>query len=71
MAVPKKRMSRSRTGKRRANWDVITAPTLSTCANVSCGAPVRPHRVCGACGMYRGRQVLAGSAPAAELGASE
>ncbi len=69
MAVPKKRMSRSRTGKRRANWDVITAPTLSTCPNVSCNAPVRPHRVCGACGMYRGRQVLAAKTPVVDTAA--
>jgi len=24
----------------------------------SCGAPVLPHRACGACGMYKGKQVL-------------
>jgi large subunit ribosomal protein L32 len=47
----------SRTAKRRAQWDVITAPNLGTCP--SCSAPVRPHHVCGACGKYRGRQVLA------------
>ena len=57
MAVPKKRMSRSRTAKRRANWDIITVPTLTTCP--ACQAPARPHRVCGACGKYRGMQVLA------------
>jgi large subunit ribosomal protein L32 len=67
MAVPKKRMSNSRTAKRRAQWDVITAPTLTTCPN--CGAAVRPHHVCGACGMYRGRQVLA--VAATEPGAAE
>lgn len=57
MAVPKKRMSNSRTAKRRAQWDIIATPTLGTCP--SCGAPVRPHHVCAACGKYRGRQVLA------------
>lgn len=56
MAVPKKRMSNSRTDKRRANWDKITAPTLSSCP--SCAAPVRPHHVCAACGKYKGREVL-------------
>lgn len=61
MAVPKKRMSNSKTAKRRANWDIITAPTLSTCGN--CGAPVRPHHVCAACGFYKGKQVQAGNAP--------
>ncbi|MBN1863899.1 MAG: 50S ribosomal protein L32, partial [Victivallales bacterium] len=28
----------------------------STCP--SCGAAVIPHRVCGACGMYKGKQVV-------------
>jgi large subunit ribosomal protein L32 len=57
MAVPKRRLSKSRQNSRRANWDVIKAPTLSNCAN--CGAPVRPHHVCAQCGQYRGRAVLA------------
>ncbi|MBM4341912.1 MAG: 50S ribosomal protein L32 [Deltaproteobacteria bacterium] len=66
MAVPKKRQSRTRTATRRAQWDVIQAPTLTLCANPACRAPVRPHRVCGACGMYRGKQVLAVAAPAGD-----
>jgi large subunit ribosomal protein L32 len=24
----------------------------------NCGAPQQPHRVCAACGYYRGRQVM-------------
>ncbi len=66
MAVPKKRQSRTRTATRRAQWDVIKAPTLTLCANAACGQPVRPHRVCAACGMYRGKQVLAVAAPVDE-----
>ena len=31
------------------------APQLSVCAH--CGARIRPHRVCPACGHYKGRQV--------------
>jgi len=31
------------------------APQLSVCAQ--CGARVLPHRVCPACGFYKGRQV--------------
>ncbi len=57
MAVPKRRMSRSRTRKRRANHDRLTRPTTSTCPN--CDGPVRPHHVCGACGQYKGREVIA------------
>jgi len=69
MAVPKKRMSNTRTATRRAQWDVIVAPTLSVCPNPACNAPVRPHRVCAACGQYRGRQVMAPSKAAEATGA--
>ncbi|MEY3012074.1 MAG: hypothetical protein RIT45_809 [Pseudomonadota bacterium] len=62
MAVPKRRMSKSRSRMRRAQHDRITSPTLSSCSN--CGSPVRPHHVCGDCGQYRGRQVVA---PVVEL----
>jgi len=55
MAVPKKRHSRSRQGKRRANWK-LSLPTISKCA--SCGAPKLPHQACPSCGIYRGRPVI-------------
>lgn len=58
MAVPKKRMSNSRTAMRRAQWDKMTAPTVSHCA--TCGESVRPHRICGNCGHYAGREIIAG-----------
>lgn len=64
MAVPKKRMSNSKTAMRRAHWDVIKAPTLTTCP--SCSAPVRPHHVCASCGKYKGREVLAVAAQVEE-----
>ena len=57
MAVPKRRMSRSRTHKRRANHDKLSPVFLSSCSN--CGAPVRSHHVCRECGTYRGREVIA------------
>ncbi|MCP4604762.1 MAG: 50S ribosomal protein L32 [Proteobacteria bacterium] len=56
MAVPKKKTSRARRDRRRAHHDRIDAPTVSSCTE--CGAPVSPHQVCPACGMYRGRQVI-------------
>jgi large subunit ribosomal protein L32 len=31
-------------------------PQLSACAQ--CGARIQPHRVCPACGYYKGKQVL-------------
>ncbi|MBF0421950.1 MAG: 50S ribosomal protein L32 [Magnetococcales bacterium] len=55
MAVPKKRISSSRRGARRAH-NAIKAPSLSVCAN--CQEPMLPHRVCPKCGWYRGREVV-------------
>ena len=54
MAVPKKKMSRSRTRRRKAHWKVAS-PTLATCQQ--CGAMHVPHRVCAECGSYNGRIV--------------
>ena len=57
MAVPKKKKSPSRRNMRRANHDKRTAPGLSPCSN--CEEPTLAHRVCPACGYYKGRQILA------------
>jgi large subunit ribosomal protein L32 len=54
MALPKRRHSKSRTGKRRAH-DALTAPSLSVCPQ--CHEPKLPHFVCPSCGTYRGRKV--------------
>ena len=56
MAVPKKKMSRSRTRRRKAQWKVAP-PTLVACQQ--CGAKHRPHHVCAECGTYNGRDVIA------------
>ncbi len=55
MAVPKQRQSHSRTHKRRSQHK-IDAPSLAVCPR--CGAPRIPHRVCGECGTYAGREVV-------------
>lgn len=55
MAVPKKKMSRSRTRRRKAQWKV-SAPTVTACPQ--CGNPVLPHRACPQCGTYKGRAVV-------------
>ncbi len=58
MAVPKKKMSRSRTRQRRSQWK-RSAPNLAPCPR--CGQPKLPHRACTAadgCGTYNGREVL-------------
>ena len=59
MAVPKKRQSKTRTSRRRANHDRARAPNTGECAN--CSEPKLPHRVCRACGYYRGVQVVVGA----------
>ena len=56
MAVPKRKMSRSNTRSRRANWKA-TPVTLST--RPQCKAPVPPHQACPSCGTYQGRHYAA------------
>jgi len=43
---------------RRAHHDKVTAPNVIACPN--CGDMMMPHRVCPACGHYKGRKVTAG-----------
>ncbi len=56
MAVPKKKMSKSRMRKRRAKF--YTARSVNFVKCPKCGAPKLPHRVCTECGEYNGRQIL-------------
>jgi large subunit ribosomal protein L32 len=55
MAVPKKRTSRTRRDKRRAQHKAGKA-RLNECAR--CHSPRLPHRVCPTCGTYNGREVI-------------
>lgn len=55
MAVPKRRQSKQRSRKRRANWK-LKAPTLVKCKQ--CHELKLPHRVCKECGYYDGKLVL-------------
>jgi large subunit ribosomal protein L32 len=55
MAVPKKKMSRSRSRRRKATWRV-SAPRLSPCPQ--CNTPRMSHRACPECGTYKGREIL-------------
>ena len=41
---------------RRAYNSVLRLPQFNMCPQ--CAAPYVPHRVCPACGYYKGRQVL-------------
>ncbi len=56
MAVPKRKTSRSKRDMRRAHHDKVRAPTLILCPN--CQEVMMPHRVCGSCGHYNGREVV-------------
>lgn len=56
MGVPKRKPSTSRMKMRRAYNSVLKLPQISTCPQ--CAAPYRSHRVCPACGYYKGRQVV-------------
>jgi len=55
MAVPKKKVSKSRRDQRRAH-DALKPGSYAECSN--CGELKRPHHVCASCGSYDGREVL-------------
>ena len=55
MAVPKRKHSNSRTGKRRAH-DSIKARNLTVCPK--CGTVTPTHVICPTCGFYMGRVVV-------------
>ena len=56
MAVPKKKTSKSRRNNRRAHH-ALRPSAFEECPN--CGELKRPHHVCGECGQYNGREVMA------------
>ncbi|MBO5454549.1 MAG: 50S ribosomal protein L32 [Clostridia bacterium] len=55
MAVPKRKTSKARRDKRRANWK-LSVPGMIKCSQ--CGALILSHRVCSECGFYKGREVV-------------
>ena len=55
MAVPKRKVTRSRHGKRRSA-DALSSPTYVE--NPDSGELHRPHHIDLKSGMYRGRQVI-------------
>ena len=56
MAVPKRRVSSARRDKRRSSVWKLDPPAIVKCN--SCGEQKLSHRLCPACGMYKGRQVV-------------
>lgn len=61
MAVPKKKISKSRRDMRRSHH-ALKAVAGVECPN--CGETKKPHHICGACGYYDGREVAARPAAA-------
>ena len=55
MAVPKRKVSPSRRGMRRAH-DALKPEPFQECSN--CGELKRQHNMCQACGHYNGREIL-------------
>ena len=55
MAVPFRKISKTRKRKRRTHYKISAAGTAK-CPN--CGATIRPHRVCKECGFYDGKEVV-------------
>ena len=55
MAVPKRKTSKARRDKRRANWK-LTVPAIVECPQ--CHELITPHTVCKHCGYYNGKEVI-------------
>jgi len=57
MATPKRKTSHARTAARKATWlGALDAPSTMRCSH--CGETIMNHRVCPACGYYRGRSII-------------
>ncbi len=54
-ALPKRRVSKSRAGKRLSHV-ARKPPALDLCPQ--CHSPKMPHHACPACGTYNGREVI-------------
>ena len=58
MAVPKRKVSHARKMKRRSSvWKLEQPTNIVKCPQ--CCEPILAYRVCGACGYYKGEQVVA------------
>jgi len=50
MAVPKRRVTKTRAAKRRTHYKLKNVATVQKCP--SCGAFKQPHKICPSCGEY-------------------
>ncbi len=55
MAVPARKVGKTRKKKRRTHYK-LKATAVTNCPK--CGAIRRPHRVCQACGTYKGEKEI-------------
>ncbi len=55
MALPKRKTSKARQGKRRSHLG-LQPPALDSCPQ--CHSPKLPHHACPVCGTYAGREVV-------------
>lgn len=55
MAVPKRKTSKSKRDKRRANHH---APVKNFAACKNCGASIQSHQICRECGFYKGKEII-------------
>ena len=55
MAVPQRRISKTRKRQRRSHFK-LEVTGLVACKH--CGEMIRPHHVCPKCGYYDGKEVL-------------
>jgi len=55
MPNPKRKHSKSRRDKRRANWK-LNIVSISFCPQ--CKEPKRPHYICTSCGYYNGEEIV-------------
>ncbi len=55
MAVPFRKVSKTRGRKRRTHYKIVENATVKC---PKCGEPVRPHRVCAKCGTYKNKEVV-------------
>lgn len=55
MAVPQRRTSKTAKRKRRTHFK-LEIPGMTACP--SCGEMKLSHRICPACGQYKGREIV-------------
>ena len=55
MSVPKQRHTKTRRDRKRKRFELKPVGT-QVCPK--CGKPMLPHRACGSCGYYKGKEVV-------------